>query len=459
MPQGTYHAKEDKLFHWALLALLALLLLERIYVFFELGAEYMSYSDDVAYVESGIYFAHTGTVSIWWEYPTAMIMPGMPVVIGLISLLFGEGIELIIAVKMLWIVMGVLTAYVSCKAVGIFAPKWCGLFAAGCFLIPNMAWMNNVILTETPYALFLVLCIYCTLQMGERKKTSDFVLYTLSFMAALMFRTNIISMPVFTALYLLLKKGVSKKRLLKRGMVFAGVLLLFLVPWGIRNYVHFGAFIPLTYGAGNPLLLGTYQGEGYPEDDDLDYYSNVYLKMREDYADYYKEEAEITQPDDREAFAQKYDPYGDVKDLKQAQYLSLEEDGMKARYRMSEWLKKDPISFLKSYLLIKPRWMLNWSWAWMEVLSVPYSTLHLLSQINFVLCALTVILSLLLKKCRRPIAFLSFVYFANVYIHAMAFVSDRYASTLMIIRYIMIGFTAYLLMELWKKAKLQFRKN
>ena len=56
-------------------------------------------------------------------------------------------------------------------------------------------------------------------------------------------------------------------------------MLLCLIPWTYRNYKIFNHFIPLTYGTGNPLLLGTYQGSGYPTDEELDYVKNVDEKM------------------------------------------------------------------------------------------------------------------------------------------------------------------------------------
>lgn len=52
-------------------------------------------------------------------------------------------------------------------------------------------------------------------------------------------------------------------------MIFLA-LLAFMLPWSVRNYKQFRAFIPTTYGIGNPLLLGTYQGEGYPTDEEVD---------------------------------------------------------------------------------------------------------------------------------------------------------------------------------------------
>lgn len=93
-------------------------------------------------------------------------------------------------------------------------------------------------------------------------------------MLALMLKANIGIYPLFAAIYLLVVK-YDFKVLLKQGLILACALLCFMIPWSIRNYIQFQAFIPLTYGSGNPKLLGTYQGEGYPADETLDYETNV----------------------------------------------------------------------------------------------------------------------------------------------------------------------------------------
>ena len=36
-------------------------------------------------------------------------------------------------------------------------------------------------------------------------------------------------------------------------------------------------------------------------------------------------------------------------------YYSLEYDKLKAEYRISEWWKADKVSFIKSYLIFKPK--------------------------------------------------------------------------------------------------------
>ena len=420
--------------------LLALLLIERLLLFIQLGPDYLSYSDDEAYVKAGLYFAKTGVISMWGPFPSAMIMPAMPVVIGLFSFVFGSGTALLVAVKLLWILMGVLTAYVVYRIVTLFCSGWAGLFAAAHFLIPNLAWMNHVLLTETPYMFFLSLAVYETVCLGECFERKHAVRYLIAVMTGLMFRTNMLLLPLFTGVYLLFRH-ISIRKLLKSAAAVCCALLLFVIPWSIRNYVQFGAFIPITYGGGNPFLLGTYQGEGYPSDEELDYETNVSDVMHARYASYYREEKQPWTADRETAYyIEHFDPDGEVKELKHAQFLSLQADGIKARYRIREWQQRDLAGFLKSYLLIKPRWMLNWSWAWEEAFHVPYQTLHRLSQINAVFCAMTVLLSLIKKKYRAPVLFLSIAYFISIYLYATAFVSDRYASTLMLFRYALTGF-------------------
>ena len=439
--QGLRRILRPEVLIWVLLLLL---LAERLWIFRELGVSYMSHSDDDAYVASGLFFAQTGVISISPPHPSAMIMPAMPVVIGLFSLVFGQGTGLLLALKLCWIGMGVLTAYVCFRTAALLTNGWGGLAAAAWFLVPNMAWMNHLILTETPYMLFFTLCLYFTMQMGRSGRKRYFVGYVLSFMAALLFRANILPMPLFTALWMLHRRQ-SGRLLLRRALVLGCALLLFVIPWGLRNQRQFGAFIPISYGAGDPLLLGTYEGEGYPADEELDYDEHVHQPMRQRYAAYYRQTPQPYDEDD--VYIRQYDPEGEILNLDQAEYVSMQERGLKARYRLREWWKRDPGSLLKTYLYIKPRWMLNWSWAWEEVLGVPYAVLHRISQVNLLLCGGSVLLALLRKRCRGEALFFAGVYAVSVYIYATAFVSDRYASTLHVLRYILVGLGVGLMIE------------
>ena len=423
--------------------LLFCLLVERLLVFFQLGADYNSGSDDINYIQSGIVFAKTGMITYGGDYPTALIMPGMPVIIGAVCRLVGDGPVLWVSMRLLWCVLGVLTAWYALRTAKLLSNTWGGIAAALWFVLPNMAWMNHVVLTETPYLLFLHMCLYYMFVMGRDKSRKWFFRYMISFLLALMFRANAIALPVFAAVYLLAKKHFS----LNRAVVFACVCMAVLTPWTIRNYRQFHAVIPLTYGAGQPMLQGTYQGEGWPQDENLDYETNVHQVMQKVYAEYYTEQP--IERNETNPYLELYDPEGEVREEKNAQYLSMLSDGVQARYRLREWWKSNPLSLLKSYLLIKPRWMLNWAWAWEEVFHVSYELLHRLSQVNLILCLLALPLLLAWKE-RFDLLYLTAMYIVQVYIHAMSFVTDRYASSLMGIRYVWAGIGVGIAIELWQ---------
>ena len=418
-----------------LIALLFLLLAERVLVFFQLGTEYFGYGDDESYIKSGLTFVETGVISLNSPYPSAMIMPGMPVLIGLLSIFFGSGTELVTAIRILWIVLGVFNAYIVYRTVNLICVdcRWAGLFGAAHFLLPNMAWMNQIVMTETPYMFFFTLCLYYTIQMSASDSRKYGILYVISFLLALMFRANILVMAFFTGGYLLCQKRLTVKKCL----IFALSLLVFLIPWTVRNAHFFHAFVPLTYGTGHPLLLGTYQGEGYPADEEMDYDSYVDGVIKKQYASYFHEPVASDIGDSYEF--QNYVSDSLVKEPQCVQYLRHQIYASIAKYRLSRWWQQNNVSLLKSYLYIKPRMMINWVWEWDEVLGIKIETLHRVYQINALFCAFTVILSLVLKEYRFTVFALGGLYLLSVYITAIAFVNDRYGSTLMSIRFILAG--------------------
>lgn len=433
--------KTDKTYRILAATLLFLIFAERIYVLLELGADYCSGADDFNYVPSGIYFGKTGVLAYDnIPLPSALIMPGMPLVIGLVSRIFGDGAVLWAALKVIWSLMGTVTAYYIYKTTCLAAPKWCGLIAMSCFLLPNQAWMNNVILTETPYMLALTMCIYYTILMGRSSERRYFLAYFAAVLLGLLFRSNMLVFPFLSAAYVLaVRKSARWKELLRRACFMFCTVAILTTPWAIRNYIQFDAFVPFTYGVGNPMLLGTYQGENYPLDEELDYETNVDAVVREKYARY-------------------FDEYGNLKEPQHEEYIRMETDSIKARYRISQWLKDDPFSYFKSLFYTKPRFCITWVWYWHGVMGVEPESMHIASQINFVFCCLTVLLSLLMKQRRKEVLFLCLVYWGNMLITSFGFITDRYCSTLMACRYILFGIGFYLIAEAVKRVLFRRRR-
>ena len=421
--------KEALRAHRAILIVMALLFLTRLAGLCYLGLRYSLSSDDTSYRLAGLVFADTGTITMH-GYITAQIMPGMPVLIGLISLLTGEGSLFLLTLRLLWIVFGTLTAWFLYRSVCLFAPKWCGVAAALPLFAVNYIWMDNLILTETPFILFTTALVYFTLKLGctGGARTADFVGFAVSFFLALMFRAIILVWLPFAAAYLLLSR-YSLRRLLKQALILLCVFLCFDIPWTIRNYRQFDAFIPLTYGSGNPLLLGTYQGSNYPEDEDLDYTANVDEVLRAKYARYFNED-------------------GTVKKPHQEKYVSLLRDEIMAKYRIREWFSTAPISYLHSLIFTKPSLMTKNVFYWTTLYEIPYSYLQNLHIVCYRLTIFSFALAFFLKRARKPMLLLACLYLSNLALCVVSFAFDRYAQVIVPLWYIICGIGLSLFAEL-----------
>lgn len=430
---GKNFAKENRF----IIIIMILLFTQRFAALYELGVSYSLNSDDLSYIKSGIYFAKTGIITMHNQYPSAQIMPGMTVFIGALSLIFGEGNLLLFVLRVLWIAMGSLTAWFIYKSVTVFTPKWCGLVATLPLFRADFVWMDNIILTETPFVLFLTATIYYTFKMGKDNNYKNFWGCAVFYMLALMLKANIAPYPLFALIYLMIVK-YDKKLLIKQCIILSGVVLCFVIPWSVRNYINFKSFIPLTYGAGNPTLLGTYQGINYPADENLDYTSNVEQVIKEKYSKYYDKNGNIIP---------KYE-----------KYIALKKDGLKADYRKSVWEKTDLKSMIYSYVIIKPRDMIASVFYWKEVFNIDYNFLQYLSYFEIAFCVFSVAASLVLKKYRAPIIYASAVYITNILIYSMTFSFDRYNASLISLRHIVLGLGVSLFLQSISKGIISIEK-
>jgi len=405
--------------HKIAIIVLLLLFLERLLALHQLGVTYTLWSDDASYIKSGIHFMHTGMITMHDDWPSAQIMPGMTVLIGLFARLFGTGTVLWAVLKLFWITMGTLTAWWIYRSVCLFVPKWCGILAMLPLFRPDFVWMDNLILTETPYMFALAASVYFTLKIGKSPSWVYFFGLLAAYMGGFLLRANLLLYAPLALLYLLLA-GYDKKLLRKYSAIFAAALICFILPWSVRNFIQFRAFIPLTYGAGNPILKGTYQGSGYPLDEELDYAANVDSVVAQVYRKYYQENGEV-QP-------------------RYARYVSLARDNIMARYRQKIWVQCNPKSFLSSYLIAKPAHIIRSVFYWKEIFNIGGDLVIPLHKIVLVICAATAVISLMLKKLRLQVLFLSGTYFVNIYMYAMGLAFERYNAPLQCLLFILVGF-------------------
>lgn len=416
--------------NWCILVVLIISLILHILALKELGFNYSLNSDDADYIKSGIVFLQTGEITMH-DVLSAQIMPGMTFLIAFMALIFGVGSKLIISLKILWLVMGLLTIYIVYKTIKLYSNQYIAAISCLFFLAADYIWMDNLILTETPYILLFSLLIYHTLKLSMKANKKDFILIVIYYILAVFIRPTIGIFPIFLFVFLILKKYNFK--LLIRQCIIAGIILLLcLIPWTYRNYKIFNHFIPLTYGTGNPLLLGTYQGSGYPTDEELDYVKNVDEKMSAEMKYY------LQNPNKKDYMTK---------------YYSLEYDGLKAKYRMHEWWNKDKISMLKSYLIYKPLQNFDNYFYWDTIMGISGNQLNVVRKVEIILFVISSILIFINKKRIKEWLFLILTYGSQIAIYSYTFAFSRYAISMFFIRYIIIGIGILSFCEIYKSRR------
>lgn len=416
--------------NWLIVIVMIISLVLHILAIKQLGFNYTLNSDDASYVKSGIVFLQTGEITMHGVI-SAQIMPGMTFLIAFMALIFGTSTKLMISLKVLWMIMGISTICVVYKTIKLYTNKYISALSCLFFLAIDYVWMDNLILTETPFILLFALLIYHTLKLSQNTNRKDYILIIIYYIMAVFIRPNIGIFPIFLFIFLLLKK-YDFKLLMKQCLIAGAILLLCLIPWAYRNYKVFGKFIPLTYGIGNPLLLGTYQGVGYPLDEELDYVKNVDEKIP-DKMKYYLENT------NEKEYMTKY-------------YL-LEYDGMKAKYRMHEWWNKDKISMLKSYLYYKPKELFNNYFYWDTILGIKPMVLSTIRKLEILFFGLSSLLILLNKKRIKEWLFLILTYGSQIALYSYTFAFSRYAISMFFIRYIVIGIGIGILYDIVKNRR------
>lgn len=420
--------------HWVMLAIVWLLFFERLWMLSHLGPTYGLKSDDLSYMKAGITMYRTATLTMHGVV-SAQIMPGLPLIIALFAKIFGTGHGLWLALKVAWCFMGTLAAWFTYLTIREKAPTYAAVLPTLMYFTPDFAWQDNLILTETPYLFLVTLYLYGVIRMGNRKDWAGFILMATSAYLAFLLKAQALCLFLLPLPYLWIKKYPSTRLYGQAFLIFVA-LLAFMLPWSVRNYKHFRAFIPTTYGIGNPLLLGTFQGEGYPPEDVFD--------RRKFVDEVYEEHVFLKNSDGK--FAAKH-----------KRYFELLADEKLARARMVYWWKDDRESMLKSYLWLKPKSMFFKTFYWDEVIpKTKYPIIHL-RQLDFTLALAAAVAVLLAKRTVAETYFVLFAYFAQVYMYAYAYVFDRYAQTLLPFRYVAIGFLIPAAVDIFLRARRYIR--
>jgi 4-amino-4-deoxy-L-arabinose transferase-like glycosyltransferase len=256
-----------------LIAILAVFLVLQVAAVFMYGDNYylgdlaqMDNNDDVKYIRTAINLIETSKLmyqdgDIKSGVPTVFIMPGYPIFLAFFIKIFGLTGGLL-AVR---IVQGLLQAGIILLLYLIgrkYFNEWIARLASAMYVlyIPNIS-VSLLVLTETVFTFLFVLLIYLCFEAIETKRMRYYVWGGIVLGLAVMIRPTVLVFPAVVLILWLLKKYTFRE-MLKRALVVGCILMVFLVPWWIRNAIHFDRFIPLTAASGNPFAQGAVIGYG-----------------------------------------------------------------------------------------------------------------------------------------------------------------------------------------------------
>ncbi|GHV16247.1 hypothetical protein FACS189425_00170 [Clostridia bacterium] len=245
-------------------------------------------NDDSKYIRAADTFLKTGTLTYnYVDQPTAFIMPGIIFALTPFVALFGEQGS-VLGFKIFQLILQVFCLYL----VWLIAKKMFDKRVALVAVIVSVFYFAdyyalNVILTEVIFKTLLLTLVLFTLQALESHTVKNYILAAVFWSIAALFRPTIAAYPLIVLIIWLVKR-FHFTYILNYSALVAGIFVVLLSPWWIRNYAQFGEFIPFTASTGDPMFLGTYINyEEHPEEEALLDYST--LQMPENYENLYDE--------------------------------------------------------------------------------------------------------------------------------------------------------------------------
>ncbi|GMA52134.1 4-amino-4-deoxy-L-arabinose transferase [Alicyclobacillus contaminans] len=301
------------------------------------------HSDDTGYTDSAIRLLETGMLTYHEpNLPTVHMMPGISLLLAAVFACFGWHAVGLYAAKSVMILVGsagVCAAYLLGRE--IWGP-WAGLVGAGLSAIyPSLVLTDTLLLTEPPFEASFLFLLFFSVRHARTRSWSAFWGMVASYLVALMFRPTVALFPIVILLYHGVKR-VPLRMLATRAALFGMIVVVVLSPWWIRNGLDFHRFIPLTEGSGDPLLLGTYQGHGFPQ---RPTYDEVIHQLKVEHPDW------------------------------NSHTLPIYEEAV-AKERLSEWWRTNPTSLLVSYLWQKPIRLWQDTFYWITIWKIPKSLLQ-----------------------------------------------------------------------------------
>lgn len=205
--------------------------------------------------------------SRWYPYiqpdtPTSYFSSSMSLLLGLIYTIFGYHP---LVARILFAIFGTLICYYIYRLGKRLFNERVGLIAA--LIGAGYAYLilySAVLITETPFTLFLLITFDLSYSIVEEEATTKrFIYLGLALAGAVLFRMAVFPFVIVLLpwLYLATRKA-SRPVALRQLLIPILLIILFIIPWTIRNYNNFDRFLLLQSQFGHVFWNANHPDQG-----------------------------------------------------------------------------------------------------------------------------------------------------------------------------------------------------
>ncbi|MEK4880122.1 MULTISPECIES: ArnT family glycosyltransferase [Paenibacillus] len=187
--------------------------------------------------------------------PTTALSPGYPVYIAIIYFLFGHSTK---AVLLSQLVLSVVSLILMFKILELLRMKkpYVLISLALAAIYPGLIYNIDRMLTEQLFMTLLLAFTYFFLKSLQNNN-----IYLLGLSAAILtcathIRALALPFAALAILFLLVYGRRDKKSIIRNIVVFIGIIILFMLPWWIRNWITFDKFILFSDAGYSPKVWG-----------------------------------------------------------------------------------------------------------------------------------------------------------------------------------------------------------
>lgn len=209
--------------------------------------------------ETRSYINSSGNLTAFWTIG----LPAYLVFLKIISSDFitsAKLINILISSGLIIVCYNIFRRYLDLKSLNIFLI----LFT----LFPNNLFSSNVILTDYPFTLLLWSSIFLLLKMKQSSRLIYPILTGILLACASYLRPAGIILPLVFAGILIFYLYPAR---IRNAFLMLIIFILFLLPWGVRNFNIFHTIVPISTNGGYIFLMGNHEASSGGVNFDFEY--------------------------------------------------------------------------------------------------------------------------------------------------------------------------------------------